>query len=628
MLTTIRTSVNIDGKRLMDTEFTHLSLVQKIGSHHHFEIRLFVNAARGMLAQNAQNWLGKPIRIGFGYEENLNIVSRMLPDSFKGIITSVSLTRQRGQAEYLIKGQSPTLLLDDGANMLSFEDKTLQEIVEQVFAPYSKINEKEVEPALFKASIPYIVQYKETNFNFVNRLAAAYGEWFYYDGLKLYFGQPKPNHPPTVLDCDSNELIHFDIQVQTLPTQFKVQGYDYTKHKPLNTIASLSVGDNALAQLAHKVSKQVFDAQVPSIQVQRAMDEAALKQFTERNERTRFSKLVVLTGSSRHPHLKVGMPIHLKDRALVEDYGQYHIIALSHDITQGGDYINHFEAIPIEILSPPSAHPTEPPFATPQLAEIKAVDDSEKLGRVRVKFGWQEGTSEISPWIRVASPYTGADKGIYFTPEVGDFVLVAFEQNNPEKPYVLTGMYHGSAKPEISHAKNDFKGIKTRGGNNILFGDKGGSETITMHSPQHIKLHAVTSVHISTDSGGTIDLSAANGTITLKSKTINVEATEVVNIKGANQVNIGSKAIDLNGSDTIHEASKAITINGTDSVSVGQKVIQISGSSMVDIGKADINIHGTQILEKAGKIQINGSELTKVEGAEVIIKGTPIHLNP
>jgi type VI secretion system secreted protein VgrG len=627
MITTIRTSVNIAGKRLQDADFTHLSLLQGIGSHHQFEIRLFVNADRNILKQHTENWLGQPIRIGFGYEENQTILTRLLPDSFNGVITSVSFTRQRGQVEYFIKGQSPTILMDEGVNMLSFENKSLQEIVEQTMSPYSKINLKQIEPAVYKQSIPYIVQYKETNFNFVNRLAASYGEWFYYDGLKLYFGLPPSVEKPIVLDSATNELIHFEIQVQTVPTQFKVQGYDYKQHKPLNTVAALKV-NNSLAEIAYNASKQVFNAFVPLVRHQKSMDEQELKQITERSEQARFSKMVLLTGSSRHPHLKLGAKIQLKDSVTSEDYGNYHIISLSHEIRQGGDYVNAFEAIPIEMVSPPTRHSTEPPAATPQLAEIKAIDDAEKLGRVRVKFGWQEGTPEISPWIRVASPYTGADKGIYFTPEMGDFVLVAFEQNNPEKPYVLTGMYHGAAKPEISHAKNDFKGIKTRGGNNILFGDKGGSETISVIAPQHIKLHAGTSIHISTDSGGTIDLSAPDGIITVKAKTINVEATETVNIKGVNQVNVGSKAIDLNGSDTINAASKKITINGTDLVSIGQKVIQISGSSMVDIGKADINIQGTQILEKAGKIQINGTELTKVEGAEVIIKGTPIHLNP
>jgi type VI secretion system secreted protein VgrG len=365
----------------------------------------------------------------------------------------------------------------------------------------------------------------------------------------------------------------------------------------------------------------VFNAFVPLIRHQKSMDEQELKQITERSEQARFSQMVLLTGSSRHPHLKLGAQIHLKDSTSLEDFGKYHIISLSHEIRQGGDYVNSFEAIPIEMVSPPTRHSTEPPAATPQLAEIKAIDDTEKLGRVRVKFGWQEGTPEISPWIRVASPYTGGDKGIYFTPEMGDFVLVAFEQNNPEKPYVLTGMYHGGAKPAIAHAKNDFKGIKTRGGNNILFGDKGGSETISVIAPQHIKLHAGTSINISTDSGGTIDLSAENGTITLKAKTVHVIATEQVKVEAA-------QSVYIKGANETFVNSKAVVVNGSESVSMGQKLIQIAGSSSVDIGTANIKIHGKLISQEAGKIQINGTEVTRVEGGEVIIKGAPIHLNP
>jgi type VI secretion system secreted protein VgrG len=608
---TIRTSLIIGGNRISDNEFSHISLRQGVGRHHQFEVRLLNNAgagaSRGVLAQKAQLYMGKPVQIGFGYTEDISLTSRPLPDCFKGIITGVSLSRQSGTAELVVTGQSPTVAMDEGAHTHSYEDKSLSEIGQQILSVYSEVLKNKVEPAVFTESIPYTVQYKESNFAFLARLAAKYGEWFYYDGLNVFFGKPADAGPTISLDCAQNDLMHFEIQIRTVPTDFKIQGYDYMKHKPLDQKADIKISDNPFADIAHKAaSSSVFNKAIPSVRMQRAMDEKELKQIADRKSNVHISEMVVLTGNSRNPNLKVGSKVLIKDTSIPDEYGEYSIISISHDIGQSGNYSNHFEAIPASVLSPPISHSSEPPTASPQAAEVKDINDPEKQGRVRVKFGWQEGAPEISPWIRVASPYTGKDKGIYFQPEIGDHVLVAFEQNNPEKPYVLTGMYHGEAKPENAHAKNDTKSIKTRGGNSIVFGDKKGSETITITAPHKIILQAGQEILIQT--------TGENGIITINAGatgTVNIEKAKIVNIKAEEMVNVDSK-----------QKIATKSTQTTEIVATGDVKMESSG------GKATVkSASGTEV-DSMAKTKVSGTAGVEISSPAIVeVKGTLIKLN-
>ena len=70
--------------------------------------------------------------------------------------------------------------------------------------------------------------------------------------------------------------------------------------------------------------------------------------------------------------------------------------------------------------------------------------DPENLGRIRVQFPWQP--TAYSPWIRIAQPHSGANKGFHFIPELGEEVMVGFEGSNVEMPFVMGSLYNGSGK--------------------------------------------------------------------------------------------------------------------------------------------------------------------------------------
>lgn len=530
----IRVTISIAGDRLFDNDFTSINLYQQIDEHHTFDLSLRQGPNKGALGQKASSWVGKQVKIGFDYKSDKDPPSSLLPDTFIGVATSISLSRQRGTTELVLHGHSPTVLLDDGLNTRSFTDKGLQEIADEVLGPYSKgfQTAPNVEPKFFTKALPYLVQYNESNFNFLYRLANRYGEWFFYDGLRLHFGKPSNGENPVQLDFEKDGLDYFNLSIRAIPNKFEMRGYDYTIHKDFQEEAPFSSKTNELGNKVVEVAKSKIFPQSPSVSIQTALDQAELKNLALRREQATIDEVVILQGSSRNPKIKIGARIKIKDNEVQEDHGVFVITSLTHTIKQGGDYSNHFEAIPEEVQSPPISLVPNPPFCEAQLAEVTDIDDDKKLGRVRVKFLWQEGTQEKSPWIRVASPYTGKDKGFYIVPEIGDQVLVAFENNNPDKPYVLTGMYNGEAKPEWFEPKNRYKGFKSKGQNEWQFDDK--EQHIRVRAPKSLELSAGKKIDINTDgeSDSEITIDAGQGTINVKANIINIEGATVVDVKG------------------------------------------------------------------------------------------------
>ena len=76
-------------------------------------------------------------------------------------------------------------------------------------------------------------------------------------------------------------------------------------------------------------------------------------------------------------------------------------------------------------------------------------------------------------WARVVMPSSGGSWGHYFIPEVGDLVVVAFEQGNIERAYVI-GCIPKTNDQILTKSKNEknlYKKIVTKNGNSIIFED-------------------------------------------------------------------------------------------------------------------------------------------------------------
>src|SRR5262249_10325623 len=81
-------------------------------------------------------------------------------------------------------------------------------------------------------------------------------------------------------------------------------------------------------------------------------------------------------------------------------------------------------------------------------AVVDDVDDPDKLCRVRLRFPWMSD-AYVSDWSRLSQIGAGKNRGQVVLPEVGDEVLVAFDQGDIRRPFVLGGLYNDDDQPDL-----------------------------------------------------------------------------------------------------------------------------------------------------------------------------------
>ena len=262
---------------------------------------------------------------------------------------------------------------------------------------------------------PYTVQYQETNFAFLSRLAAEHGAWFYYDGTSLRLGPewaaPLPFH--------SNSAQAFALAMGLRPTRTEGASYDYRRHAPRRATAAPPPGGYALTRFAVAQSAALFP-EPQRLALAPGQDQARLQRALDERAAHQAGAHVALTGHGELVATRPGRVLEVHDAQGLA-YGPFRVLAVSHHLDGVGNYENHFQAQPAAADVPPVHPAAAPPAGQPELAEVIDGADPRGLGRVRVRYYWPvaQARDAETDWLRVSTPYSGDGKGQLFTPEVG-----------------------------------------------------------------------------------------------------------------------------------------------------------------------------------------------------------------
>ena len=458
------------------------------------------------IMEHSRDLLGEPLTIKF-YQYGKVV------QHFSGIITRIYCKRQTGggYGTLYISGNAPSILLDQGKTCNSYENKTLKEIITLVSEGYD--NSAQVDSSAgvnTTRALPYTVQYNESDYDFICRLANLYGEYFYYDGSKLIFG----NKLQETIDLGENlNLIDEDFNLEMKPQDFEYINYAIDRaevYRKDAESACCEYKNNPIQTDAKNASKKLFKKIPQKYHSATSLEQSDIDlEEVVRQERDLRELSLKVTGRSRDPRLRMNTFACLTDinaRAMET----YRVIKISH-YHSGMNYENSFEAIPM-MRTPADYNAEAFPKAEQQPAIVKDNNDPQGMGRVRVQFFWQKG-EQLSPWIRMIQPYAGSGKGFYFIPEVGEEVMVDFENGNAERPFVLGAHYNGAAK---SGYKPTTKAIHTQSGTKILLNDAEGSVRIEdasrniyeMDGKGNINLYAPNNICM--NAGKNFDLNVGN----------------------------------------------------------------------------------------------------------------------
>jgi phage baseplate assembly protein V len=178
--------------------------------------------------------------------------------------------------------------------------------------------------------------------------------------------------------------------------------------------------------------------------------------------------------------------------------------------------------------------------------------DPQGLGRVRLRFP-ALSDDEIGHWARIAVLMAGADRGTFFLPEIGDEVLVAFENGDIARPYVLGGLWNGQDKPPETNAdgKNNLRLVKSRSGHLIRLDDSDGAEKIEIVDKSGSNSIVVDTANnaITITSAADITIDAPQGTLKLSAQTIEISSSANTEVKPG-----GNLSLEASGNTTLKGA--------------------------------------------------------------------------
>lgn len=166
--------------------------------------------------------------------------------------------------------------------------------------------------------------------------------------------------------------------------------------------------------------------------------------------------------------IKVGGDFYIVIKVELDENGNYIVEAIPPFYKEvSSDNTTITEAIPCPPLMP------EIPTVRTAEAQVAFVEDNldpNRFGRVRVRYPWQPGNGDKSPWIRMATPFATAGGGVTFRPCTGDEVLLNYEDGNIERPYIV-GSLQSSYVTDPWLPLPD-RVIRSKNGHSITFNDK------------------------------------------------------------------------------------------------------------------------------------------------------------
>ncbi|WP_322028906.1 type VI secretion system tip protein VgrG [Paraburkholderia sp. J76] len=432
----------------------------------------------------------------------------------QGVITGFNqLSSSRDETTYEVILESRIALLRNVKRCRIFLGQTDPEIAETILREHGLGAGTSDFEFTLRREYPkrdFVMQWNETDLGFITRLARRSGIWFVIRqgeyGEVTHFGDDfthyerseafvAPFRPASGLESTGAESVEeFETRTKTIAQAVTVRHYNHRQApQPIDGEANAAPDDKTTWG-----TPDVWAAGHLS-------DDQAEWEAQLRHEALLCEK-IVYTGTGNVLCVAPGRVFRFTNRALPDaEYGQL-VTRVEHSGSRKKPYRNTYTAIPSHLIyrmallegTWPKIHGTvSGRITSPDRYKYAYVN---KDGHVMVAFDFDrdERTPGLtSCWMRVAKPFAGAkNTGLHFPNLDGAGVEVAFENGNPDFPYVAHIM-HDSLNPDVITSDDRWMTrnvIHTQSNNTLQMEDFEGEE--------HVKL--------ATEGGGKAQLNLGN----------------------------------------------------------------------------------------------------------------------
>lgn len=222
---------------------------------------------------------------------------------------------------------------------------------------------------------------------------------------------------------------------------------------------------------------------------------------------------------------------------------------------------------------------------------VEDICDPDGFGRIKVNIPelfMTDGGEEVmvsdttteksanSYYARLSTLMAGSGRGSYFIPEVGDEVVIAFEQNDMSRPVILGILWNAVDRPPEkmdAEGKNDIRALYTRSGHKLVFNDskekpsilivdQTGENSIFIDSKEN-KMAIKVKGDLSIEVGGNIKISAGKDMTIESQANVEMKAQRNGKIESGGPLAIKSDAqLAMESAGSAELKAKTTTING------------------------------------------------------------------
>lgn len=463
----------------------------------------------------------------------------------------------------------------------------------------------------------YVMQYEQTDWDFLWERAQQIGYQIYVQGNKLSCSKANaPRGGSTAVNLEwCKDLTSFEpcVSIVGLSKESVVSGWDPdTKKSVVGQVKKSTLSTQADLSVVTKTNQYVNDvfSQNQLIQMMNSgIEQSLASKWADANLSTCENTVVQANGYLQYGDPRVLAGTNVTISGVGKNYsGTYYVTHARHNFSRGQYNVTFAVSGTTPhtlsgLLQPGSAKDHHKVDGV-VVGIVTNINDPDKLGRIQVKFPWMpksQGADLSSSWARLASPGGGKERGILFIPEIDDEVLVAFEHGDPGMPYILGGLWNKMDTPpdgkDANLADNKYvnqRVIRSRLGHLILLNDKAGEEQILIQDKSK---------------ENSILIDTKNNAITMKSKadfTIDAGGKFTVKAKG----------------DMVFESTGKFEITKIKSFSataLQEAVLKVSNNQLA-LKAAGAELSGLTVDVKASaKVSVSGNAMAEIKGGLVKI---------
>jgi type VI secretion system secreted protein VgrG len=260
---------------------------------------------------------------------------------------------------------------------------------------------------------------------------------------------------------------------------------------------------------------------------------------------------------------------------------------------------------------------------------------------VKVQFYWDrdgKNNADSSCWCRVGTLWAGQQWGAIHIPRIGQEVIVAFEEGDPDQPIIVGSVYNANMMPPYKLPDNKTQsGIKSRSSlkgsdenfNELRFEDKKGSEEVYFHAEKDFNRVV--------ENNDTLKVGSAKAED--GSQTIEIWKDRTENVKTGNEkitIEQGDRTVEISmGNETLlikmgnqmtqlkmgNQTTKLDMGNQTTKLDLGKSSTEAMQSIELIVGQSSIKLDQMGVTIKGMMIQIQGQVQTQVKGTMTQING-------